>query len=109
MWAQTLIRLPRRALHTAAQEVVCNRAQILRYSCLCHYSRPAIGLNRLFFFRIQGHSSFITHIDWSKDGEHIRSNSGDYELLYCECLTLFATQIDTRDRNARRIFSVQGR
>ena len=35
----------------------------------------------LFF---QGHASFITHIDWSADGQYIRSNSGDYELLYCK-------------------------
>lgn len=33
----------------------------------------------------QGHSSFITHLDWSKDGHFIMSNSGDYEILYCEC------------------------
>ncbi|XP_018322367.1 echinoderm microtubule-associated protein-like 2 isoform X3 [Agrilus planipennis] len=29
-----------------------------------------------------GHSSFITHLDWSSDGQFIRSNSGDYELLF---------------------------
>lgn len=29
-----------------------------------------------------GHSSFITHLDWSKDGNYIMSNSGDYEILY---------------------------
>ncbi|XP_033349802.1 echinoderm microtubule-associated protein-like 2 isoform X10 [Bombus vosnesenskii] len=29
-----------------------------------------------------GHSSFITHLDWSMDGQYLRSNSGDYELLY---------------------------
>lgn len=32
----------------------------------------------------QGHSSFITHLDWSKDGKYIMSNSGDYEILYCK-------------------------
>ncbi|KAK3093743.1 hypothetical protein FSP39_019600 [Pinctada imbricata] len=32
--------------------------------------------------RCQGHSSFITHIDWSKDGTALVSNSGDYEVLY---------------------------
>ncbi|GAA6100852.1 echinoderm microtubule-associated protein-like 3 isoform X4 [Tachysurus ichikawai] len=31
---------------------------------------------------VQGHSSFITHLDWSKDGKYIMSNSGDYEILY---------------------------
>uniref|UniRef100_A0A182ITF5 WD_REPEATS_REGION domain-containing protein n=1 Tax=Anopheles atroparvus TaxID=41427 RepID=A0A182ITF5_ANOAO len=29
-----------------------------------------------------GHSSFISHLDWSKDSQVLRSNSGDYELLY---------------------------
>ncbi|XP_070164103.1 echinoderm microtubule-associated protein-like 2 isoform X6 [Polyergus mexicanus] len=29
-----------------------------------------------------GHSSFISHLDWSVDGQYLRSNSGDYELLY---------------------------
>ncbi|XP_043284109.1 echinoderm microtubule-associated protein-like 2 isoform X6 [Venturia canescens] len=32
--------------------------------------------------RPRGHSSFITHLDWSVDGQYLRSNSGDYELLY---------------------------
>lgn len=32
--------------------------------------------------RCSGHSSFITHIDWSEDGQYLASNSGDYELLY---------------------------
>lgn len=32
--------------------------------------------------RCSGHSSFITHLDWSEDSQYIASNSGDYELLY---------------------------
>ncbi|KAG7301899.1 hypothetical protein JYU34_013319 [Plutella xylostella] len=34
-----------------------------------------------------GHSSYITHLDWSEDGQYIRSNSGDYELLYWNATT----------------------
>lgn len=34
--------------------------------------------------RLQGHSSFIVHMDWSKDSKYLRSNSGDHELLFCE-------------------------
>ncbi|TPX31647.1 hypothetical protein SmJEL517_g05070 [Synchytrium microbalum] len=30
----------------------------------------------------KGHSSFITHLDWSADSKFIQTNSGDYELLY---------------------------
>jgi microtubule-associated protein-like 1/2 len=34
--------------------------------------------------RCAGHSSYITHADWSKDSQFLQSNSGDYELLYWE-------------------------
>ncbi|XP_078452761.1 echinoderm microtubule-associated protein-like 2 isoform X2 [Lampetra planeri] len=32
--------------------------------------------------KCSGHSSFITHLDWSTDGTYLMSNSGDYEILY---------------------------
>lgn len=32
--------------------------------------------------KCSGHSSFVTHIDWSADGVYLCSNSGDYEVLY---------------------------
>ncbi|XP_078672205.1 echinoderm microtubule-associated protein-like 2 isoform X2 [Branchiostoma floridae x Branchiostoma belcheri] len=32
--------------------------------------------------KLTGHSSFVTHLDWSSDSQYIRSNSGDYEILY---------------------------
>uniref|UniRef100_T1J5S7 HELP domain-containing protein n=1 Tax=Strigamia maritima TaxID=126957 RepID=T1J5S7_STRMM len=32
--------------------------------------------------RCLGHSSFITHLDWSTDSTNIQTTSGDYELLY---------------------------
>ncbi|XP_028161969.1 echinoderm microtubule-associated protein-like 2 isoform X3 [Ostrinia furnacalis] len=34
-----------------------------------------------------GHSSYITHLDWSEDSQYIRSNSGDYELLFWNATT----------------------
>jgi microtubule-associated protein-like 1/2 len=37
--------------------------------------------------RCYGHSSFITHIDWSVDSEFLMSNSGDYELLVWQAAT----------------------
>ncbi|XP_074659724.1 echinoderm microtubule-associated protein-like 2 [Tubulanus polymorphus] len=29
-----------------------------------------------------GHSSFVTHLDWSEDSQYIMTNSGDYEVLF---------------------------
>ncbi|XP_037083879.1 echinoderm microtubule-associated protein-like 2 isoform X2 [Pollicipes pollicipes] len=34
-----------------------------------------------------GHSSFVTHLDWSADSAFLRTNSGDYELLYWTAAT----------------------
>ncbi|XP_048838244.1 echinoderm microtubule-associated protein-like 2 isoform X2 [Brienomyrus brachyistius] len=31
-----------------------------------------------------GHSSFVTHLDWSTDSQYIVTNSGDYEILFWE-------------------------
>ncbi|KAH0509845.1 Echinoderm microtubule-associated protein-like 4 [Microtus ochrogaster] len=40
------------------------------------------GNEQLSVMRYSGHSSYITHLDWSPDNKHIMSNSGDYEILY---------------------------
>ncbi|EHB04120.1 Echinoderm microtubule-associated protein-like 1 [Heterocephalus glaber] len=32
--------------------------------------------------KCSGHSSFISHLDWSVDSQFLVSNSGDYEILY---------------------------
>lgn len=32
--------------------------------------------------KCSGHSSFITHLDWSVTSQYLMSNSGDYEILY---------------------------
>jgi WD40 repeat protein len=32
--------------------------------------------------RIRGHSSYITHLDWSLDGRLVQSTCGAYEILY---------------------------
>eukprot|EP00276_Gloeochaete_wittrockiana_P019624 CAMPEP_0184336236 /NCGR_PEP_ID=MMETSP1089-20130417/4606_1 /TAXON_ID=38269 ORGANISM="Gloeochaete wittrockiana, Strain SAG46.84" /NCGR_SAMPLE_ID=MMETSP1089 /ASSEMBLY_ACC=CAM_ASM_000445 /LENGTH=666 /DNA_ID=CAMNT_0026661207 /DNA_START=116 /DNA_END=2113 /DNA_ORIENTATION=- len=47
----------------------------------------------------KGHSSFITHIDWSEDSRYLMSNSGDYELLYwdAENATQIADTVSMRD------------
>ena len=32
--------------------------------------------------KLQAHKSFITNMDWSRDGNYIQSNCGAYELLF---------------------------
>ncbi|XP_064359274.1 echinoderm microtubule-associated protein-like 3 isoform X2 [Dromaius novaehollandiae] len=53
------------------------------------------------FGRCTGHSSFITHLDWSKDSRFIMSNSGDYEILYWDVAggcKLLRNRFESRDR-----------
>ena len=40
------------------------------------------GANFTQTHRLHKHNSFITHIDWSEDGQNIQSNCGAYELLF---------------------------
>uniref|UniRef100_A0A3P8W8P0 EMAP like 3 n=1 Tax=Cynoglossus semilaevis TaxID=244447 RepID=A0A3P8W8P0_CYNSE len=53
------------------------------------------------FGKCNGHSSFITHLDWSKDGKYIMSNSGDYEILYWDIAggcKLLRNRFESKDR-----------
>ncbi|KAJ8266155.1 hypothetical protein GJAV_G00126560 [Gymnothorax javanicus] len=53
------------------------------------------------FGKCNGHSSFITHLDWSKDGKYIMSNSGDYEILYWDVAggcKLLRNRFESKDR-----------
>jgi WD40 repeat protein len=40
-----------------------------------------------YIARCKGHSSFITSVDWSEDGNYIRSVCGAHELLFFDANT----------------------
>ena len=51
------------------------------------YSVSETGLKYSRIGKCYGHSSFITHLDWSADSEYLMSNSGDYEILMWQAAT----------------------
>ena len=36
---------------------------------------------------VAGHSSYVTHVDWSADGSMLQSNCGGYEHLFWDGTT----------------------
>ncbi|XP_074069165.1 echinoderm microtubule-associated protein-like 1 isoform X2 [Macrotis lagotis] len=51
-------------------------------NCIYIYSVYDNGRKYSRIGKCSGHSSFITHLDWSVNSQYLVSNSGDYEILY---------------------------
>ncbi|XP_064919578.1 echinoderm microtubule-associated protein-like 1 isoform X1 [Columba livia] len=51
-------------------------------NCIYIYSVSENGRKYTRVGKCSGHSSFITHLDWSVNSQYLVSNSGDYEILY---------------------------
>ncbi|KAJ8416101.1 hypothetical protein AAFF_G00381230 [Aldrovandia affinis] len=79
------------AIHTDGNE----QLSVMRYSAdgallavgshdnfIYLYSVSEKGKKYSRYGKCTGHSSYITHLDWSPDNSFIMSNSGDYEILY---------------------------
>lgn len=62
-----------------------NDDTIVIYSCVAGTSTGAAGMTPTAtltpLHRLRGHSSFITHLDWTADGQLLRSTCGAHELL----------------------------
>ncbi|XP_023391007.1 echinoderm microtubule-associated protein-like 2 [Pteropus vampyrus] len=76
-----------------AQFVTCGQDKLVHlWSAESHqplWSRiiEVRGQERHLFLPPQGHSSFITHLDWAQDSSCFVTNSGDYEILYWDPAT----------------------
>ncbi|XP_074440123.1 echinoderm microtubule-associated protein-like 1 isoform X7 [Larus michahellis] len=51
-------------------------------NCIYIYGVSENGRKYTRIGKCSGHSSFITHLDWSVNSQYLVSNSGDYEILY---------------------------
>lgn len=96
-------------LTTGSEQIEC-----LRYSPDGQYLAVGSRDNSIYIYRAShsghqynklgrcsGHSSYVTHIDWSEDSQYIASNSGDYELLFwsasgCQQVTSGSSLRDAR-------------
>uniref|UniRef100_A0A672RDK7 Echinoderm microtubule-associated protein-like 2 n=1 Tax=Sinocyclocheilus grahami TaxID=75366 RepID=A0A672RDK7_SINGR len=81
------------SMHTDGNEII----SIVKYSPDGAYLAVASHDNFVYIYSVTengrkysrvgkctGHSSFVTHLDWSTDSQFIVTNSGDYEILFWE-------------------------
>ncbi|KAK3531828.1 hypothetical protein QTP70_029719 [Hemibagrus guttatus] len=84
------------SMHTDGNEIISN----VRYSPDGAYLAVGSHDNFVYIYAVTengrkysrvskctGHSSFVTHLDWSTNSQYIVTNSGDYEILYWEAST----------------------
>eukprot|EP00817_Percolomonadidae_sp_ATCC50343_P006758 CAMPEP_0117427778 /NCGR_PEP_ID=MMETSP0758-20121206/7582_1 /TAXON_ID=63605 /ORGANISM="Percolomonas cosmopolitus, Strain AE-1 (ATCC 50343)" /LENGTH=603 /DNA_ID=CAMNT_0005213667 /DNA_START=386 /DNA_END=2197 /DNA_ORIENTATION=+ len=79
---------------TPLESLSCGSEEIIALRVSPDGTQLAVGSknNKLYIFDInrgwkknavlEGHTSYVTALDWSADGKFIQSTSGDYELLY---------------------------
>ncbi|KAM8904777.1 echinoderm microtubule-associated protein-like 2 isoform 1-T1 [Spinachia spinachia] len=81
------------SMHTDGNEIISN----IKYSPDGNFLAVASHDNFVYIYAVTetgrkysrvgkctGHSSFVTHLDWSADSQHLVTNSGDYEILFWE-------------------------
>ncbi|XP_038141876.1 echinoderm microtubule-associated protein-like 2 isoform X2 [Cyprinodon tularosa] len=81
------------SMHTDGNEIISN----IKYSPDGNFLAVGSHDNFVYIYAVSengrkysrvgkctGHSSFVTHLDWSKDSQYLVTNSGDYEILFWE-------------------------
>ncbi|KAM7398914.1 hypothetical protein PAMP_018218 [Pampus punctatissimus] len=93
------------SMHTDGNEIISN----IKYSPDGNFLAVASHDNFIYIYAVAdngrkysragkctGHSSFVTHLDWSKDSQYLVTNSGDYEILFWEASSgKHVTNMDT--------------
>ncbi|XP_032367934.1 echinoderm microtubule-associated protein-like 2 isoform X2 [Etheostoma spectabile] len=93
------------SMHTDGNEILSN----IKYSPDGNFLAVASHDNFVYIYAVTengrkysrvgkctGHSSFVTHLDWSADSQYLVTNSGDYEILFWEASNCkHVTNMDT--------------
>uniref|UniRef100_A0AAX7SX58 EMAP like 2 n=1 Tax=Astatotilapia calliptera TaxID=8154 RepID=A0AAX7SX58_ASTCA len=93
------------SMHTDGNEIISN----VKYSPDGNFLAVASHDNFVYIYAVTengrkysrvgkctGHSSFVTHVDWSKNSQYLVTNSGDYEILFWEASSgKHVTNMDT--------------